>query len=83
MRSFILSCIATAALSLSNDAFDFTDLAAVNEIPNGWSSIQITHDGAPKTLYVASGSSRSGGNKLTIPYNNRAILSLSPNMDPT
>jgi len=82
MRSFISACLATAALSMSNDAFDFSDLSTVAEIPNGWSSIQITHDGAAKTLYVASGSSSSGGNRVTIPYNNRAILSQTPSMDP-
>ena len=83
MRSFISACLASAAMCLSNDAFDFSDLSTVNEIPNGWSSIQITHDGATKTLYVASGSYKSGGNKVTIPYNNRAILSQTPSMDPS
>jgi hypothetical protein len=69
-------------MSLSNDAFDFSSLSNVVEVPNGWNSIQITQDGAPKTLYVASGSYASGGNRVTIPYNNRAILSQTPNMDP-
>jgi hypothetical protein len=82
MKSFITACLATAAMSLSNDAFDFSSLSNIAEVPNGWNSIQITQDGAPKTLYVASGSYASGGNRVTIPYNNRAILSQTPNMDP-
>jgi hypothetical protein len=75
MKSFIYTCLATVAMCLTNDAFDFSSLSNVAEIPNGWSSVQITHDGAAKTLYVASGSYSSGGNRVTIPYNNRAILS--------
>lgn len=84
MKSFISACLASAAMCFANDAFDFSDVySTVSEVPNGWSSIQITHDGAAKTLYVASGSSSSGGNRVTIPYNNRAILSQTPSMDPS
>lgn len=82
MRSFIAACLATAALCFSTDLYDLTDDSGIQIVPNGWSTIQITHDGAAKTVYVASGSSASSGNRMTIPYNNRAILTNSPTMDP-
>jgi hypothetical protein len=75
-KTFISACLASAAFSLTNE------LPTFDLIPNGWQSIQITHDGEPKTLYVASDSYSSSGNRVTIPYNNRALLSQTPYMDP-
>ena len=82
-RGFITTCLATAATCLNNDAFDFTNLSQAMQVENGYNSIQITENGVSKTVYVASGSYSSGGNRVTIPYNNRAILTLSPSMDPS
>lgn len=83
MKGFIAACLAVASNCANIDAFDLTNIGQITEIPNGYNSVQITENGVSKTVYVASGSYSSGGNRVTIPYNNRAILTTSPNLDPS
>jgi len=72
MKAFISALLASAAVSIETLTVD-----------NGYATIQITEDGVPKTLYVATGSSQSHDNTMVIPQNGRAVLIESPSMDPS
>ena len=62
--------------------FDYAPEFQETNDTNGYASFTATVDGVKKTLYMAMGSGKSNGNTITIPYNDRGIISESASLDP-
>lgn len=74
MRSLIAACIATATIAL-----ELEGRPAPN---NGYTTVNITENGQPKTLYVAMYASQSSGSNLNMPYNNGGTLLTASTISP-
>lgn len=100
LRNFTVTCFlgSAAAISSQYNVFNMaeqllgqgasdptTELAGV--AANNWEELEISVDGKPKTVYIASpdwfeGGSSAGADALDIPWGGRVYLAEAPNVDP-